>query len=368
MGELQHAIGPRRRALLALLAPIAVLSSSCGLVAPTAPAPSATSGAPTTDGSGDPPSAPASATPEGPAIDPAIGRLVWLVDRAGRFGVWTTDLAGGDPQTYLAGLDEEATTIRDARPAGDHVALIREDPAGSTPELWLVSLDRPPRVLLTGVTSFVVRSDAEVVAVRDVGAMRSIWRVPLDNGAPTSLAEFRVPAHGSLVGPFGFAISPDGRTVAAGWVGGPLVVSGPAPGTFRDLGAPLVVGDDGRPVAVTGRAGEAYLVDGARLVQLAPPESDPLAVPGTGRVAWATVGEDGELRSVEVRDLLAGTTETYPAGGPATNVQQLTPTHVILEATAFDPGQRTVGVVDRRDGRWATFEAPAPPEGELPRP
>jgi hypothetical protein len=148
--------------------------------------------------------------------------------------------------------------------------------------------------------------------------------------------------------------------VAAGWVGGPLVLSGPVPGTFRDLGAPLVVGDDGRLVAVTGRAGEAYLVDRERLVELAPPDSDPLAVPGTGSVAWATVGEDGALLSVEVRDLLAGTTEMYPAGGPATNVHQLTPTHVILEATAFDPLTRTVGVVDRRDGRTATFEASAP--------
>ncbi len=274
--------------------------------------------------------------------------------------MWTTDLAGGDPRTYLAGLDEEGTTVRDARLVGEDVALIREAPAAATAELWLVSPSRPARVLLTGVTSFVVRGDAEILAVRDVGTTRSIWRVALDTAEPTSIAEFPVPDHGPQVGPFGFAISPDGRTVAAGWVGGPLVVDGPVPGTFRDLGAPLVVGDDGRLVAVTGRAGEAYLVDGERLVELAPPESDPLAVPGTGWVAWATVGEDGAVRSVEVRDLLAGTTETYPAGGPATNVQQLTPTHVILEATAFDPLKRTVGVVDRRDGRSATLEAPAP--------
>ena len=73
-----------------------------------------------------------------------------------------------------------------------------------------------------------------------------------------------------------------------------------------------------------------------------------LAVPGSGVVAWASVGEDGTLLAVEVRDLLAGTSATYPAGGMATNVTELTADHVVLEATAFDPGTRTVGVVDRR--------------------
>ncbi len=135
---------------------------------------------------------------------------------------------------------------------------------------------------------------------------------------------------------------------------------GPTPASLDDVGAPLVVADDGRLVAVTGRAGEAYLVDGDRLVELAPVDSDPLALPGTGWVAWPSVAEDGGLVAVEVRDLLAGTTETYPAGGLATNVRELTASHVILEATAFDPLRRTVTVVDRRDGRWATFEATAP--------
>jgi len=111
-----------------------------------------------------------------------------------------------------------------------------------------------------------------------------------------------------------------------------------------------------------GRSGEAYLVDGDRLIDLAPPESDPLAVPGTGVVAWAVVDASGELSAVDVRDLLAGTNETYPVGGPATNVVSVTATHVILEATAFDPLTRTVAVIDRTDGRAATFLASAPGE------
>ena len=130
-----------------------------------------------------------------------------------------------------------------------------------------------------------------------------------------------MPDHGPQVGPFGFAISPDGRTVAAGWVGGPVEVIGPKPATLRDIGAPLVVADDGRIVAVTGRVGDAYLLEGDKLVELAAPESDPVAVPGSGLVAWASIGDDGALDAVEVRDLLAGTSETYPAGGTATNVR-----------------------------------------------
>jgi hypothetical protein len=82
--------------------------------------------------------------------------------------------------------------------------------------------------------------------------------------------------------------------------------------------------------------------------------------PETGWVAWASVGEDGRLVAVEVRDLLTGTSETYPADGLATNVHELSADHVILASTPFDPLTREVGVVDRRDGRFATFEAQAP--------
>jgi hypothetical protein len=230
----------------------------------------------------------------------------------------------------------------------------------ATAELWVVSETAPPRLVLDHVNSFVQSGARQVVAVRDVGTMRAIWRVPLDGTSPAEIAELPVPDHGPQVGPFGFAISADGRTVAAGWVGGRVEVFGPAPATFRDIGAPLVVADDGRIVAVTGRVGDAYTLDGDRPVELAGPESDPLALPGSGVVAWATIGEDGNLAAVEVRDLLAGTGETYPAHGLATNVREMTAGHVVLEATAFDPGTRTVGVVDRRSGRYDMFEAPAP--------
>lgn len=291
------------------------------------------------------------------AIDPGVARLVWLVDRAGRFGVWTTDLVGGDVRTYLADLDEASMSLRDPRLVGDEVVVIRD---AATAELWVLSQTAPPRLLLDNVNSFVQSGAREVIAVRDVGTVRAIWSVPLGGASPAAIAELPVPDHGPQVGPFGFAISPDGRTVAAGWVGGPVEVIGPAPATFRDIGAPLVVADDGRIVAVTGRVGDAYLLDGNRLVELAGPESDPLAVPGSGVVAWASIGEDGGLVAVEVRDLLVGTSETYPGRGLATNVQQLTASHVVLEATAFDPATRTIGVVDRGSGRFETFEASAP--------
>ena len=291
---------------------------------------------------------------------------MWLADRAGRFGIWTTDLAGADVRTYRSDLDEVGTSLRDARLVGEDVVVIRDGP---TSELWILSPTAPPRLLLDNVNSFVQSGARELVAVRDVGTVRAIWRVPLDGSAAAVIAELPVPDHGPQVGPFGFAISPDGRTVAAGWVGGPVEVIGPKPATLRDIGAPLVVADDGRIVAVTGRVGDAYLLEGDRLVELAAPESDPLAVPGSGLVAWASIGDDGALEAVEVRDLLAGTSETYPAGGTATNVVALTADHVILEATAFDPGTRTIGVVDRRTGRFETFEATAPaPNRRLARP
>jgi outer membrane protein assembly factor BamB len=305
------------------------------------------------------------AAPASPAIDPAEARLVWMVDRAGGFGVWTTDLAGGDVRAYAAGLGEAGTSIRDARLVGDDVALVRDLPGSSGAELWLVSLTAPPRLLLTAVESFVVRDDGELLAVRDQGASRSIWRVPTGGGpdGPVAIADIAVPGDGPELGPFGFAISPDGRTVAAGWIGGPVEVTGPVSRTVRDVGAPLVVADDGQLVATTGRAGEAYVLDGDQLVELAPADSDPVAMPGTGSVAWAAVGDDGRLVAVEVRDLLAGTGETHPADGLATNVAELTPDHVILQATAFDPIRRTVAFLDRRDGRFATFEPSAPPGG-----
>ena len=293
-----------------------------------------------------------------PPIDAGVGRLVWLVDSAGRFGVWTTDLAGGDVRAYAAGLDEGGTSLREPRPQGDDVVVLRDTP--TTSELWLLSRTAPPRLLLDRAVSFFGVGGQEIVAVRDIGEERSIWRVPLDGGSPAEVVALPVPDHGPQVGPFGVAMSPDGRTVAAGWVGGRVEVIGPATTSLRDVGAPLLVGDDGKLVAVTGRAGEAYVVEADRMAELAPADSDPLAIPRTGVVAWAAVREDGWLRSVEVRDLLAGTSETYPGSGLATNVKELEAGHVILEAKAFDPLVRTVGVVDRRTGRFATFDVTAP--------
>ena len=368
MGELRPTVGCRTAAAtgatahrawwwLGILSLGALMAVGCGTVAPTGPAGSAL--APVTS-----PSAPTtgvSSAPEPPAIDPGVGRLVWLADSAGGLGVWTTDLAGGDVRPYVLDLDTETIAIRDAVPVGRDVAFIR-DTSGAAGQLYVVSFTDPPRLLLDSVESFVVYRDRELLAVRDDGAIRAIWRVPIDGSPPAVIAEVTLPDDGPELGAFGFAVSPDGRTVAAGWVGGPLEVVGPAPGSFHDLGRPLVVADDGRVVAVLGRSGEAYLVDGDRLTELAPPESDPLAVPGTGVVAWPVVDASGELSAVEVRDLLADADDTYPASGPATNVVAVTASHVILEATAFDPLSRTSAVIDRKDGRAATFLASAPGE------
>ena len=292
MGELHDAVGsisrPRRpvppkrwsRSASVAAASFALVSALAGGCAPVVPTGPTASGGPS-----DVPST-SHLAPGSPAtIGPGVGRLVWLADRAGRFGIWTTDLAGADVRTYRSDLDEVGTSLRDARLVGEDVVVIRDGP---TAELWILSPTAPPRLLLDNVNSFVQSGARELVAVRDVGTVRAIWRVPLDGSAAAVIAELPVPDHGPQVGPFGFAISPDGRTVAAGWVGGPVEVIGPKPGRLRDIGAPLVVADDGRIVAVTGRVGDAYRLDGDRLVELAAPESDPLAVPGSGLVAWAS--------------------------------------------------------------------------------
>jgi hypothetical protein len=302
-------------------------------------------------------SAPASTT-DPVAVDPAEGRLVWTVDATGRPGIWTTDLGGGDVRPILVGIEGPIAGVRDAILVGDQVVHIVDLPAGGELRTVVGGLPRP---LLDRVLAFVIESTARVVAIRDLEAGPQIVRVPLDGGATDLLLEAASPADPAIAaGPFGVAVSPDGRSVAAGWVGGPVTIVGPAPATLDDVGAPLVVDDDGRLVATTGRAGEAYLLRDGRLDELAPPDSDPIVAPGSTTVAWGAVGDDGALRSVEVRDVVSGEARTFPAAGRATNVREVTRDHVLLEATAFDPLRRTVGYLDLRDGRFATFESVAP--------
>lgn len=373
MGEFQQAVTSRdaaaatygwpRRWQILPLALFAALATGCGLLTPSSlpPSPPSATEPATTAPTGPSASGTVPASPSDQAIDPAVGRLVWLLDRAGDLGVWTTDLAGGDVRTYLANVDVAKTSLRDARLVGEDVVLIRESPAASSAELWVVPPNGAPRVLLDQVDSFVVSGELEVLAVRDDEAStRAIWRVPTTGASPTLMAQVPLPAGGPDLGPFGFAISPDGRSVAMGWVGGPLSVIGPNPQSLHDLGAPLVVDDAGQVIAVTGRAGEAYLVQGDQLTDLAPPDSDPIGISGTSFVAWPVVGDDGALVVVEVRDLVSGRAATYQAHGLATNVREVSANLVILEGTAFDPLNRTIGVLDRQDGRFATFEASAP--------
>lgn len=284
---------------------------------------------------------------------------MWLVDAGGRAGLWTTDLAGGDPVTYLAGLDEGTTTIRDPLLVGEAVVFIADRPGGS--ELRVVLPGSPVALLLDRVVAVQPDGPDSVIAVRDEGSTRQIVRVRVGGAAPERLLEVPIPADAAAAGgPFGVAISPDGRTVAAGWVGATVTIDGPVPSTLDDVGAPLVVGDDGVLAAVTGRAGEAWLVVAGQLTELAPADSDPLTLPGTGFVAWPALDPGDALTAVEVRDVLAGLSRRYPVGGSADGIREFTPDHILLEATAFDPLQRTVGYLDLDDGRFGTFEASAP--------
>lgn len=362
MGELRDAVTGRHwRRIGGVAFVAAAVSLGCDLV-PVPPSPAASGAAsPSAVATGTP----ADSVPSGPPTSPpdpimaAEGRLVWLVDAGGRAGLWTTDLAGGDPVTYIAGLDEGTTTIRDPLIVGDAVVFIADRPGAS--ELRVVLPGSPAGLLLDRVVAVQPDGPDSVIATRDEGSTRQVVRIRVGGAAPERLLEVPIPADAAAAGgPFGVAISPDGRTVAAGWVGATVTIDGPFPSTLDDVGAPLVVGDDGVLAAVTGRAGEAYLVVAGQLTELAPPDSDPLTLPGTGFVAWPALDGADTLDAIEVRDVLAGLSRTYPVGGSADGIREFTPDHILLEATAFDPRQRTVGYLDLDDGRFGTFAAGAP--------
>jgi hypothetical protein len=291
-------------------------------------------------------------------LTPAAGRLVWGVDAAGQAGLWTTNLVGGDVFTYVPGHPDDGSVDLDLRQAGDSILFIRQAQAGD--ELWVARPGVPPSLLLDDVYGFLVVDATTVLVDRLEGATHVIRSLPLDGGVPVEVGRTREPLTDSY-GAFGMAISPDGRTVAAGWVGGHIDVFGPTESSLDDVGAPLVVADDGTVLATVGRAGEAYRLVGDEPEELAPADSDPLAVPRSGVVAWGAVDVDGALRSIEVRDLIARQERSYPAIGPATNVRSIDGEHVLLEATAFDPLTRTVTVLELGTGRVGNFEASAPP-------
>lgn len=315
-------------------------SPAPGSTATTAPDP-----APTSDSSGP--------------VLASEGRLIWLVDAAGAAGLWTTDLAGGDAIAYLPRVPDATTTLRDAILVGDAVVVIVDRPGAS--ELTIVRPGTAPRVVLDRVSQVMPDTAESVIAVRDEDARQQVVRVPLGNGRPAVLWEAAFPLDASVASsPFGVALSPDRRTVAAGWVGGTVTIVGPAPSTIDDVGAPLVVGDGGRLAATFGRAGEAYRIDGDAVTDLAPPDSDPLALAGTGFVAWPVVDGAGALAAIQLEDVLAGASRTFPARGPAAALHEFRPDHVLLETTAFDPLHRTIGYLDLGDGRFGTFEAAAP--------
>lgn len=357
MGELQDAVirSPGRALALGIVTALA----ACVPTDP-APSPGATrTGGPlptaATTGSGAPPGSPPAGT-----VRPDEGRLVWTVDARGSAGIWTTDLAGNDRRTFVASVGDERGAIREAALAGASVVFVRDAPGG--PQLWAVREGGPPARLLDGVVAWLVVGDAEIVAVHDAGPERRVVRIQLDRGQVVPIGALTPDDPTDVeVGPFGLAVSPDGRTVAAGRVGGAIeVVGGVTAVAGRDIGAPLVVADDGTVVATEGRAGEAYLVRDGELVDLAPPDSDPVVAPGTSIVAWGSVAADGSLLAVEVHDVLSGAARSHPASGPATNVRWISAGAVLLEATSFDPLRRSAALLDLATGRFGTFEAAAP--------
>ncbi|HET7168282.1 MAG TPA: hypothetical protein VFI69_03700 [Candidatus Limnocylindrales bacterium] len=354
MGELRDVIHGRAVGV-AITAAVVLATSGCA-PRPATPPPGSAGPSPTVDTTVA--ASPAASPSSGPVLA-SEGRLIWLVDAAGTAGLWTTDLAGEGSVVYLPRIAEATTSVRDAFLVGDAMVVIVDRPGAS--ELTLVRPEVPPRVLLDRVSQVLPDTSESVLAVRDAGAGRQVVRVPLAGGRPAVLWEAALPADASVASaPFGVALSPDRRTVAAGWVGGRVTIVGPLPSTIDDVGAPLIVGDDGRLAATIGRAGEAYRIDGDAVTDLAPPDSDPLALAGTGFVAWPVLDADGALTAVQLEDVLTGASRTFPAQGPAGTLREFLPDHVLLEATAFDPRRRTIGYLELGDGRFGSFEAKAP--------
>lgn len=335
-----------------------VLACAAPDIDPSGAIPTAARSASPTAATETPGRSPDPTVPDGVAA--ADGRLVWTVDAAGSAGIWTTDLAGGDPRTMLPGIGDGGGPIRDAVLVGEIVVFVRDSPGGAL--LWAVREGAPPAYLLDAVEAVVVVSEVELVAVQSPAGLRRAVRIRLDSGAIETIGDLAADRAGAVdLGLYGVAVSPDGRTVAAGRVGGVVETVGAVAGRAgTGLGAPLVVTDEGVVIASTGRAGEAYRLRDGTLVELAPPDADPIVAPGGSVVAWGSVDADGTLRSVEVHDVIAGTGRSYPADGRATKVRWFTRTGLLLEATAFDPLRRSVAFLDLGSGRFGTFEAEAP--------
>ena len=127
----------------------------------------------------------------------------------------------------------------------------------ATPELWVLSQSAPPRLLLDAVETFVVEDDRTVLAVRDEGSVR-VDLAGADRGRPAGIdrraaragaADRNSVRSGSRSRPM---VGPSPRAGSAGRSRS----AGRDPRAFDDVGAPLVVADDGRLVA-TARAGQA---------------------------------------------------------------------------------------------------------------
>ena len=357
MGELRDVIDGRSGRLAITMA-IALATWACG-PQPASPSAGSATPPPAPGGTATTASDPASTVDSSGPVLASEGRLIWLVDAAGAAGLWTTDLTGGDAVVYLPPVRNDPTTPRDAILVGDAIVVIVDRPGAS--ELTIVRPGTAPRVVLDRVSQVMPDTAESVIAVRDEDARQQVVRVPLGNGRPAVLWEAAFPRDASAASsPFGVALSPDRRTVAAGWVGGTVTIVGPTTSTIDDVGAPLVVGDGGRLAATFGRAGEAYRIDGDAVIDLAPPDSDPLALAGTGFVAWPVVDAGGTLTAIQLEDVLAGASRTFPVRGPASALREFRPDHVLLETTPFDPLHRTIGYLELGDGRFGTFEAAAP--------
>lgn len=285
-------------------------------------------------------------------------RLVWRASADDAEGLWTTALDGSDPKQYAAQESAAGIIFRDPRLIDGRIVAVAVARGLTASELVAVDDAGVERVLPDVWNTYLAFGDSEAVATvgREVNT-EQVVRVRLAAGAQPQILGPLPPLRSDmdqLLMAFGFAVSPDGRSVSAGRDGGPIRVWGPVPGDFADLGAPVVVTNEGEPLDARHILADAgalpeTIVDG------------PVAEAGTSTVVWIIRDPQvlAVVTGVVVRDVLTGDQRRYPVRAPVMDILAITDRYVLFEEPRIG-FIRGIGYLDRQTGNFSLFEVPAP--------
>jgi hypothetical protein len=224
--------------------------------------------------------------------------------------------------------------------------------------LVVFSANGDRRVLLDrAIPDFLALPSGDIVAAREADVGVEVWWL---NAAGDARLVGAVEATTAETGPFGLAVSPDGRSIAAGWAGDSVRVFGPAPAELREIGSPVIVSDDGEVLIARGVAGDVLFWDNDTLSTLGFASSDPLARPGSTLVAWHAASSEPGIGSVELFDPVNDTRQSLSV--PTRRgmfVSEVGVRYVLLEQPQAD-ANRVVLLLDVDSKQFLEFRA-APP-------